>query len=366
MHVFNLAKQLQLKGHSVTIYCSKYSIYERGFYSTDRSIEAHNVEGITIKIACSYRGLERVLVEECNRGYDVLHFHAYRSIPIRPNIIRQLAIPVVFTPHAIFPPTSILNYFTQKVYDIFLGKPLLNHSNVLIALNKKNMSELKQLGAAPEKITIIPNSINWEEFIHIPSEEKFREEYEITEEYILFNGRIVEHKGVHILLEAMEKIQHKSNLKLVIIGKGEGKYLNYILKLIRDNRLENKVLIINTLERKMQLSAYNGAKVFVLPSFHEGLPTVLLEAMAMGKVCIASKMAGDDLIIDNINGYSFSTGNPTELSKMILEIDETDPKILKKIKLNAKNTVKNEYSWAINVSKIETAYTEVMRPKVTK
>lgn len=360
MHVYNLAKHLQEKGHHVTICCAKHSIYDGGFYSINQSVEEHDLEGIKVKIAYSYRGL-RKLLWECNSRCDILHIHAYRSIPMSPRILKQLSVPVVFTPHAIFPPISKLNQLLQVIYDKFLGKPLLDQSDTVIALNKKNVAELERLGTPTKKITIIPNSIDWEEFAHIPTERLFRDRYGVTKDYILFNGRIVEHKGVHILLEAIKRIQNESELELIIIGKGDGKYLESILKFIRDNRLENKVLILDTLEREMQLSAYNGAKIFVLPSFQEGLPTVLLEAMAMGKVCITSETAGYDLIDDRINGYSFLTGNSSDLSKTIMEVNKTDPQELNEIGLNAKNTIKKKYTWAVNINKVENVYLDLVK-----
>jgi len=360
MHVYNLARHLQKKGHDVTICCAKHSIYDRGFYSLNRSIDEHDLEGIKVKIAHSYRGLEKLLLE-CNSSYDVLHIHAYRSIPISPRILEQLSIPIVFTPHAIFPPTSRVNQFLQHTYDRFLGKPLLYRSDIVIALNRKNMMELEQLGTPTKKIIIIPNSVDCEEFTHIPAEGLFREKYGVNKEYILFNGRIVEHKGVHILLKAIKNIQNKLNLELIIVGKGEGNYLKNLLKFIQNNGLESKVLILDTLEREMQLSAYSGAKMFVLPSFQEGLPTVLLEAMAMGKICIASKTAGYDLIDDHVNGYSFSTGDSSELSEVIVEVNETGPQKLDEMRLNAKSTIKDTYNWAVNVSKVENVYAELIK-----
>jgi len=360
IHVYNLAQQLQLKGHYVTIYCSKHSIYEREFYSTNQYIEEQYVDGIRIKIAWSYSGLKQLLLRDCNSLYDVLHFHAYRSVPLSPKILDNISVPIVFTPHAIFPPTSKFNLLLQIIYDRVFGKPLLDRSNVVMALNRKNMVELERLGVSSDKILIIPNSINLREFISLPSGDLFRKKYGIDNEYLLFNGRIVEHKGVHTLLEAMTKVRNELSLGLVIIGRGEGKYHNKILKFLQNNGLNNNVLLLENLDREMLLSAYMGSKIFILPSFQEGLPTVLLEAMVMGKICIASKTAGYDLINDHINGYSFSTGNSSELAELILEISKTDPKKTYVIGLNAKNTVVNEFSWAINVSKIESVYRQLI------
>jgi glycosyltransferase involved in cell wall biosynthesis len=355
MHVYNLAKHLQKKGHKVTIFCAKHSIYEGGFYSIDQSIEEHTVDNIDIKIACSYRGLEKLL-RECNKGFDILHIHAYRSIPINPKTLKQIVIPVVFTPHAIFPPTSKLNKNLQMFYDHFFGKPLLECSDAVIALNEKNVNELVAIGADIRKIRIIPNAITCEDFDNPPSQEQFREMYNVRGDYALFNGRLVEHKGVHTLLASIKEIRSATTLSLIIIGRGNGGYVNQLMNYIRANGLDQRVSLFETLDRETQLSAYNGAKIFILPSYHEGLPTVLLEAMGMGKVCIASEAAGQGIIVDGINGFSFSTGDPQDLSTVITKVLKTDPDVLRDVGLNARKTIKDNYDWTTNVNELEKVY----------
>ena len=128
--------------------------------------------------------------------------------------------------------------------------------------------------------------------------------------------------------------------------------MNYI----RANGLDQRVSLFETLDRETQLSAYNGAKIFILPSYHEGLPTVLLEAMGMGKVCIASEAAGQGIIVDGINGFSFSTGDPQDLSTVITKVLKTDPDVLRDVGLNARKTIKDNYDWTTNVNELEKVY----------
>ena len=119
-----------------------------------------------------------------------------------------------------------------------------------------------------------------------------------SENYILFMGRKEKVKGAKYLIEAFEKIKNDfPNFKLVLVGEGMP---------------EGKMTLMEA--RYKMRSCY----CLVIPSISEGLPRVLLEAMALEKPVIASNVGGiPDLIQDGQNGFLFEVGNSDELSEKL-------------------------------------------------
>lgn len=360
VHVYNLAKYLQQFGNDVTILASKYNVFERNFFGLLPKIEEYNIDNIRIVLAHNFYSLQKI-VKDMSRKTDIIHIHAYRSVPINPSIFRRMEIPKIFTPHAIFPPKSCIVNILQKTYDKSIGVELFNQMDRIIALNHKNKQELITIGANKEKIIIVPNSINIEEFSKVPTEDMFRERFGIYNEYLLFNGRLTYHKGVHLLIKAFSRISANSDTTLVLIGKGEKRYKSFLSKLVRKYKIENRVVFIKELPRKLQLSAYAGAKIFVLSSYQEGLPTVLLEAMIMGKVTITSEAAGEEIIQNRKNGFIFKTGDLESLYDALLQGMSLSKKEEREISYNAISTVKKRYDWKKNIKKIIAIYEEVTK-----
>lgn len=137
-----------------------------------------------------------------------------------------------------------------------------------------------------------------------------------TELKILTIGRIVEQKNHMLILKSLNLIKTKIKFKLIIIGDGEEK--TNIIKFIKDNNLQKNVEIIN-----YQKNIYKFLKIidlFILSSNYEGLPNVLLEALAFKKVIFSTNCpTGPREILNNGKfGTLFPVNNYKKLSNLIL------------------------------------------------
>jgi glycosyltransferase involved in cell wall biosynthesis len=139
----------------------------------------------------------------------------------------------------------------------------------------------------------------------------------------LFVGAICRDKGVHDLLEALQHVLQKSpRLRSRIVGPGRypGEWQS-MLELRDRMGLAEAVEMPGSLEGEALMRAYAGASCFVLPTYKEGLPVVLLEAMAAGLPIITTGVGGiPDLIEDGVNGYLIEPGEPAALADRILEL----------------------------------------------
>lgn len=207
------------------------------------------------------------------------------------------------------------NYFV-RMYKMYLGRKLKANANYKFACSKEAG---KFLFGKKSKFEIINNSIEVSKFTYNEEIRNIvRKDLQIDEGcYVIGNvGRLSYQKNPLFLLKIFKEFNLlKQNTKLLLIGKGNLK--EKILRYIKKNKLENKVIMLedrNDVNELMQAMDF-----FVLPSRFEGLGIVLIEAQASGMRCITSKgVAPAAKVTDLLEFYSLKN-KPKEWSKKIYE-----------------------------------------------
>lgn len=348
IHIWNLAKRLSYLGHNVEICSFKKSrnqeIQLDCLTKEIKITEFHNIIS-----------LSKYLLQG---KFDIYHYHGYRD-PLMALcvLITYNKKKNIFTPHAIFPGNSLREKFLKYLYDITLGYASLRLCKKIIALNTENRDQIKKVGTREKKIDIIPNCIEYDEYTKLPDQKLFRDTFGIKEDFILFIGRLNYFKGLDYAIKSMIGLKNYGS-KLIIIGRDDG-YKDKLVQYIQECNLEESVLILDSQPRQILLSALQACQSFILPSRHEGLPTVMLEAMACGKLVFASRNASQDVIIDGYNGFIFDNLNQKCMCDKIISIfgpENIDQNKIDQICKQAIETVKKEYSWETNVIKVEQIY----------
>jgi glycosyltransferase involved in cell wall biosynthesis len=178
-------------------------------------------------------------------------------------------------------------------------------------INRKQVAEfLLKAGIQEKKLSYIPAFyIDFQIFKPIAADKKFD---------LVFAARLEKNKGITLLLEAIRSIKLQNpNIKLLIIGSGPEK--ENLLQFIKKEKLESNVQFSGWLETANDVAlAYNSGRIFVNPSFNEGGPRVMLEAMACGLPIITTKVGvALDVIEDGNNGI-FVSWKPEEIAEKIL------------------------------------------------
>ncbi len=253
----------------------------------------------------------RLLMRISRTDADIIHFHSYRYAPIAFSIIWTRFIKrksrMVFTPHAIFPPQSLIMAVAKSLYDNTLGRLSFRMVDKIIALTPENREEILSCGADSKRVIVVPNGVRSDILVNLPSEFKFRRQFSVDGRYLLFVGRLAWHKGIEYLIEAMVEMK-KYGVVLALVGEDggiEGRLKNYAKRL----GIQESVIFVGHVELETLLSAYAGAEAFVLPSSHEGLPTAVLEAMVCGKVVVSTYSAAGSIIRDGVDGYLVRYGD---------------------------------------------------------
>lgn len=174
---------------------------------------------------------------------------------------------------------------------------------------------------------------------------KFKIENQIqSRDYkIGFIGSLHPIKGVQNFVQAIPLlIENKKRLKFVIIGDGIlGKELKFLIK---EYELNNLVEFIGWVPHEDVPKYLNELKMIVLPSFTEGLPNIMLEAMACGTPVLATSVGSIiDVIIDGENGFIMQNNSPMCIAANIERVLDTPD--IDRIVTNARAFVENDFSF---------------------
>lgn len=161
----------------------------------------------------------------------------------------------------------------------------------------------------PKRIEIVPNIIDY------PTINKRHKESSVLN--FLFLGQIGSRKGIFDLLEVLSKNKGKYNgkIKLTIGGNGETDKLKTIIK---EKQIEGLVEFIGWVTNEKKINCLQTADIYILPSYNEGLPISILEAMSYGQAIIATNVGGiPEIVIPGRNGVLIEPGNLIEIENAI-------------------------------------------------
>ena len=138
---------------------------------------------------------------------------------------------------------------------------------------------------------------------------------------LIFIGKICENKGVYDLLKCIRELKEEiPNIKLKIAGIGEEEKLR---KKILDYKIEDNIELLGWINAETMRNVFNNIGILILPSYHEGLPMCILEAMSFGIPSIATKVGGIPTLIEHEKeGLLFEAGNNKELKDCIKKLIE--------------------------------------------
>jgi glycosyltransferase involved in cell wall biosynthesis len=244
--------------------------------------------------------------------------------------------PMVLTSHvakldALQQPTRTLT----AAYESSLGRYVLGRSTRFIAISPSVREHLEQLGVAPERIDDVANGVDHGHF-H-PGERRAAK----GQPLLMFVGRHMPNKGPQVFLEALG-ILRDANLDFRAELLSSGPLRERLEKRTDELRLRDRVTFrghVPDVAAEMR-----RADVIARPSFSEGMPLSLLEAMATG-VCLAvSDVSGNsDLIRDGVNGLMFPPGRADLLAAALKRAIESPD--LRRSLAEAARTDSLQYSW---------------------
>lgn len=195
-------------------------------------------------------------------------------------------------------------------------KKLLRECNKMIVLG--SIWKARILEIEPKTQIIVVNNT-----VPIPSEIA---KFDRSKFQVLFLGVLIKRKGIEDFLEAISLLNidgKRNNSNFVIAGTGEEE--NRLKKKCHDLNLDNLVEFTGWIDRKKKEKLILESQMLVLPSYNEGLPMAVLEAMSFGLPIVATDV-GDmrEAIIEGGNGYLTIPGEKRELAAAMNKIISTE------------------------------------------
>jgi len=234
----------------------------------------------------------------------------------------------------------------------FFSRLALKSTEKLIAITPWENSFIKKYGGREDQIVNLPNGMG-EQFFSKIKNNKFRQKHKIKGHLVLFFGRLSFTKAPDKFVEIAKLIlKNRNDVTFVIRGPDEG-LKEKVKKLIGNEK--RIVLLGETRDRKEIIEMYQSADVFVLPSYREGLPLTLFEAMASGLPIVATPVNGIPYEMkEPENGFLLKYGDNEGFAKKINEL--LDNKKLRD-KISKNNVKKSEkYKWNTISSKTLNLY----------
>lgn len=286
---------------------------------------------------------------------EVVHIHTSHSMGFWWNscfsmLAKGFGYPVILHVHG----SRFKEFYGRlSVFSKWLLRKVLSTSQSIIVLSPLWEQYFRSLGL--QRLRIVRNGVPSPFFRSRDNIKPPRSEGPLR---LLFVGALIERKGIQDLIHAMGKAVGKgADLTLDIVGEGD---INRFRPLLQSLDLETRVSYLGTLRGESLIKAYYNAHILVLPSYEEGLPLVLLEAMAAGLAVIATPVGGiPDLVVNGMNGILVTPGDRDQLASIMVRLALT-PNEVYDLMLAARETAE-VYTFERTMAEIGKVYEEVCR-----
>lgn len=298
----------------------------------------------------AYKILKKIIISE---GYDLVHTHT----PIASAIVRLVCrsldnVRVFYTAHGFHfhKGAALKNWLIYYPLENWLAR----YTDTLITINKEDYERAKSKFKA-KRVEYIPGvGLDIDKFKNIVVDKVgIRQKFGLPEDafLVLSVGELNKNKNHEIIVRAIAKLNNP-NIHYVICGKGPLE--SYLNNLAVEIGIGKNVHLLGY--RPDVPEIYKVSDVFVFPSYREGLPVSLMEAMAAGLPVVCSNIRGNsDLIEYGKGGYLVSPSDVDEFAKRIKEL-RTDSSLRSKfVTFNQKNIQK--YSLFNAIGKLVSMYT---------
>jgi glycosyltransferase involved in cell wall biosynthesis len=237
-----------------------------------------------------------------------------------------------------------------RVYKPLILAPVLRKADRVVVFTEEQRSALSaKYRIDPERVVVIPNGV--EDAFYYPDERVPQ-----AKPRLLFVGRLSNQKNLPLLLHALAGVSDR--FETTIVGDGE---LEAQLKELSVGLNLQNVRFYGRADGDELRNLYRNADIFVLPSEREGMPLVLLEALAMGLPVVATDIPGTrDVIHDGVNGRLVALGDAAALREALFSVTSS-PETYRRMS-EASRKFAHQYSWTAVGDTFERLYGEVVKP----
>jgi PEP-CTERM/exosortase A-associated glycosyltransferase len=264
---------------------------------------------------------------------DILHAHSpalngWAAL----KVAKKYNIPLVYECRAFWEDAAVdhgtaieggLRYYLTKKLETYVFK----QADAITTICEGLRVDIASRGIPTEKITVIPNAVDIEHFAYgVEADQSLKTQLGLQNKIVLgFIGSFYAYEGLPLLLEAFPKIVEKQpEARLLLVGGGPQEVL--IKQKTQELGLEQQVIFTGRIPHERVQDYYNQVDIFVYPRLSMRLTNLVtplkpLEAMAQGRLVVASDVGGHKELIDHQgNGYLFKANDADDLAATVLDL----------------------------------------------
>ncbi len=367
--IHEIASRLAKQGHDVHVFCSDHDKHKKIDLKEEiiDGVKVHRLSNwFLIGFATFFPAVFLKLMRE---DFDIIHSHVSgHSYHFFSALVRMLkGTPHVHTTHCCwtssFGRSKLTNFLVWLDYHTILPFSF-HYSDKIIAITPWELPEIQKYHGKKEKITVIPNGMD-SVLLKKVENNNFRRTYGIPDDakLVLYFGRLNPTKGADKLAEAAVDItSNRKDIHFVYVGPDEG-LMNKVIEISKGNK---NIHILGTIRGKDKIAEmFQASDLYALPSYREGLPLTMFEAMASGLPIVASPVNGIPYEIkEPDNGLFVKYGDIEGLKAAMLKILD-NPELAKTIRKNNLEKAK-AYDWDIIAAKTLEVYESLAKNVTTQ
>lgn len=302
------------------------------------------------------------VVRELLRWADVVHIMNHWTII---NAWVYLLVRVMKKPYVVCPAGSLTIFgrsiILKKLYQFIIGHKLIQNASAGIVISDDEINDLKKDGLKSNLIHHIPNGVSEDDF-KFDDPRLFRQTINLDkdEPYILFVGRLNKIKGPDLLLDAFISINDDVPQHLVFVGPDEGMQSS-LIQTVSENNLTERVHFAGFIGGDLKSSAYHGAALLVVPSRHEAMSIVALEAAITGTPVLLTNQCGFSALVEADGAIEVSPtvdGLKKGLRKLLLS-----PEKLRDMCDSGRLFAQKNYTWKIIADQYMNIFSKLAKQK---
>ena len=373
-----LTRGLALRGHSVTVcttdVCDDQTrlppqeITRTRFQSwqstTPDGVDVRVFPNLSNRLAYHLQffvplGLDRYMTDHA-ASFDIAHLHACRNLPgvLAARHLRAAGVPYVLAPNGTAPRIERLR-LTKLAFDVLAGHRVLNGARQVLAVTAAEREQLHQLGVQDQRIEVIPNPIDLDEFSVRVESGAFRRRIGVNgTPLVLFLGKLTPRKRLDVLVRAFARLR-RPDARLVIAGNdmGAGQAAK---ALSRSLDLDGRAIFTGLLRDRERLEALADADVLVYPSQDEIFGLVPLESLLAGTPVVVAGDSGCGEVVRATGGGAVVPAGDVDALATAIDGVLSEPARWKAAAAAAAGRVRTNYGTRVVCARLEHLYNDIV------
>ncbi|MCI0682536.1 MAG: glycosyltransferase [Gemmataceae bacterium] len=294
------------------------------------------------------------LLDICRRErVDIWHGHDYKSNALGLVLRRAWPMRLVTTVHGWGVQEQRVNWYYR------IDRMCLPRYEKVICVSEDLYDQCLAAGVPRRRCIHVPNAINLQEYSRSQSRADAKQRLGIAPERFVIGavGRLSAEKAFDLLIRATAQLRQLGfDIELIIVGDGDRRAM--LQDLIAELGCGDRVRLLGY--QSNPKAAYEAMDMYALSSLREGLPNVVLEAMAMDVPVVATRIAGvPRLIRDRDNGLLIEPGNLDALVLALRELIQ-DRELRTRLERNGRHTVTTSYDFERRIERLSDLYDRLL------